>query len=114
MFLYILGLVTLIGILGVACYAILITTRKEGLKRSNEYKVLQSPDTVVDEIIKELIKIDNKHGSKDVLEERKQEILSTFIELYKSGSFCAHLTEEEVIRFVKHKLFILEINENEC
>jgi len=105
MFLYILGLVTLIGILGVAGFAILTTTRKEGFIRSNEYKVLQSPDTVVDELIKELIKMDKEHESEEVLEERKKEILSTFIELHKSGSFCAHLTEEEVIRFVKQKLY---------
>ncbi len=106
MFLYILGLIILVGILGVAGYAILITTRKEGLIRSNEYKVLQSPDTVVDELIKGLIKMDKEHESEEVLEKRKKEILSTFIELHKSGSFCAHLTEEEVIRFVKHKLYI--------
>ncbi len=99
-------LVTLIGILGVAGYTILITTRKEGLIRSNEYKVLQSPDTVVDELIKELIKMDKEHESDEVLETRKNEILSTFIELHKSGSFCSHLTEEEVIHFVKHKLHI--------
>ncbi len=104
MFLYILGLITLIGILGVAGYAILVTTRKEGLIRSNEYKVLQNPDTVVDELIKELIKMDKEHEDEEILEERKNEILSTFIQLHKSGSFCAHLTEEEVIRFVKHKL----------
>ncbi len=106
MFLYILGLITLFGVLGVAGYAILITTRKEGLIRSNEYKVLQSPDTVVDELIKELITIDKEHASVEVLETRKKEILGTFVELHKSGSFCAHLTEEEVIRFVKHKLSI--------
>ena len=106
MFLYILGLITLIGILGTAGYIILATTHKEGLRRSDEYKVLQNPDTVVDELIKGLIKIDKEHESLDVLEARKKEILSTFIELHKSGSFCAHLSEEEVIRFVKQKISI--------
>ncbi len=104
MFFYILGLVTLVGILGVAGYTIFVTTRKEGFIKSNEYKVLQSPDTVVDELIKELIKMDKEHESEEVLERRKKEILSTFIELHKSGSFCSHLTEEEVVRFVKRKL----------
>lgn len=104
MFFYILGLVFLIGTLGAAGYALQSTLRKEGLIRSNEYKVLRNPDTVVDELINELLKMDKEQENTKFLEERKSEILKTFIELHKSGSFCAHLTEEEVIRFVKHKL----------
>jgi len=34
----------------------------------------------------------------------KEEILATFIELHRSGSFCAHLSEQEITYFVKKKL----------
>lgn len=104
MFLYVLGIITLFSILGLAGCSVIAASQKEGLLRDNEYKVLENPDTVVDELINELIKIDKGHENEKLLESRKSEILNTFIELHRSGSFCSHLTQDEVIHFVKHKL----------
>ena len=105
MFIYILLLILLISVLGGASYVLISNLRKEGLIRNNEYEVLKKPDTIIDTLINELMKIDKIAENEHMIEERKKDILNTFIELHRSGSFCAHLTEKEVIRFVKNKLF---------
>jgi len=105
MFIYTLLLLILIAILGGAAYALIGNFRKEDFIRTKEYNFLKDPDTIVDFLISELMKIDKIVENEDTIEERKKDILNTFVELHRSGSFCAHLTEEEVIAFVKTKLF---------
>lgn len=104
MFVYILFILILVGGLSSAVWVLKSNLRKEGLLREHEYNVLENPDTIIDTLIEELMRMDKTAEDEEKIKERKKDILNTFIELHRSGSFCAHLTEEEVIRFVKNKL----------
>ncbi|ACA88471.1 hypothetical protein [Shewanella woodyi] len=104
MFFYITGLSVLIIILCAALYVIYRNMHSGRVKRAKEYNVLFDEDTVVDELITQLIEKNQHQENEDKTAQSKEDILATFIDLHRSGSFCAHLSEEEIIYFVKKKL----------
>ncbi|MCC4832493.1 methanolan biosynthesis protein EpsI [Shewanella sp. 1_MG-2023] len=104
MFFYITGLCVLIIILCAALYVIYQNLNRDRLKKAREYNVLFDEDTVVDELITQLIEKNQHQENEEKKTQSKQDILATFIDLHRSGSFCAHLSEEEITYFVKKKL----------
>ena len=111
MIFYIIGLSTLVIILFVAIYVIYSNIHKSRVRKSNEYNVLFDTDTIVDELINQLTEKDQTQENEEETAKGKEEILATFVQLHRSGSFCAHLSEQEIIFFVKKKLNI-ESNKN--
>ncbi|WP_273048363.1 MULTISPECIES: methanolan biosynthesis protein EpsI [unclassified Pseudoalteromonas] len=111
MIFYIIGLSTLVIILCVALYVIYSNTCKSRVRKSKEYNVLFDKDTIVDELITQLTEKNQTQENQDKTIKSKEEILATFVELHRSGSFCAHLSEQEIIYFVKKKLN-MESNKN--
>ena len=109
MFLYITGLSVLIIILCAAFYVIYRNLHKVRISKSKEYNVLFDEDTIVDELITQLIEKNQNQENEDKSTQSKEDILATFIELHRSGSFCAQLSEQEIIYFVRKKLN-MEIN----
>ena len=109
MFLYITGLSVLIIILCAAFYVIYRNIHKGRISKSKEYNVLFDEDTIVDELITQLIEKNQNQENEDKSTQSKEDILATFIELHRSGSFCAQLSEQEIIYFVRKKLN-MEIN----
>ena len=112
MFLYLIGLSVLVIIMCAAFYVLYRNIHKGRVSKSNEYKVLYDEDTVVDELITLLIEKNETQESEDKVEKSKEDTLATFIALHKSGSFCAQLTEQEIIYFVKKKLN-MDINKHD-
>lgn len=108
MFFYIMGLCVLIFIMCAAFYVIFRNTKT---RKKNEYNVLYDEGTIVDDLITQLIEKDERQENEANSTRSKEDILATFIELHRSGSFCAHLSEQEIIYFVKKKLN-MEINNN--
>lgn len=104
MIFYIVGLSTLVIILCLAIYVIYSNIRKNRVRKTKEYNVLFDKDTIVDELITQLTDKNQAQADKHKKINGKEEILATFIELHRSGSFCAHLSEQEIIYFVKKKL----------
>tara|TARA_R110000744_G_scaffold144885_2_gene257039 strand:+ start:1324 stop:1662 length:339 start_codon:yes stop_codon:yes gene_type:complete len=104
MIFYIIGLSLLIIILCVALYVIYSNVHKSRVRKSKEYNVLFDKDTIVDELITQLTEKNQTQENQDKTAKGKEEILATFVELHRSGSFCAHLSEQEIIYFVKKKL----------
>ncbi|MCK8116569.1 methanolan biosynthesis protein EpsI [Pseudoalteromonas sp. 2CM37A] len=104
MIFYIVGLSTLVIILCLAIYVIYSNIRKNRVRKTKEYNVLFDKDTIVDELITQLTDKNQAQVDKHKKIKGKEEILATFIELHRSGSFCAHLSEQEIIYFVKKKL----------
>ncbi|NRD75480.1 methanolan biosynthesis protein EpsI [Shewanella sp. VB17] len=98
------GLCVLIIILCLAIYVIYRNIHRGRITKSKEYNVLFDEDTIVDELITLLIEKNQNQENEDKTIQSKQDILATFIELHRSGSFCAQLSEEEIIYFVKKKL----------
>ena len=104
MFIYIMALATLIVIMFVAFYVIFRNVKRGRVSKSNEYNVLFDEDTVVDQLITQLIEKNETQENKENILKTKEEILATFISLHRSGSFCSRLTEEQIIYFVNKKL----------
>ncbi|MBB1345712.1 MULTISPECIES: methanolan biosynthesis protein EpsI [unclassified Pseudoalteromonas] len=104
MIFYIIGLSLLVIILCVALYVIYSNVHKSRVRKSKEYNVLFDKDTIVDELITQLTEKNQTQENQDKTAKGKEEILATFVELHRSGSFCAHLSEQEIIYFVKKKL----------
>jgi len=104
MIFYIIGLSTLIIILCLAIYIIYSNVRKSRVRKNKEYNVLFDKDTIVDELITQLTDKNQAQADAHKQIKSKEEILATFIELHRSGSFCAHLSEQDIIYFVKKKL----------
>ncbi|KGJ94795.1 hypothetical protein [Colwellia psychrerythraea] len=104
MFFYIMGLSVLIIIMCAAFYVIYRNIKKGRVSKSNEYNVLYDEDTIVDELITQLIEKNEAQENEDKTIQSKEDTLATFIALHRSGSFCAQLSEQEVIYFVKKKL----------
>jgi len=73
--------------------------------------VLFDKDTIVDDLITQLTEKNQTQENEDKARKSKEDILTTFIELHRSGSFCAQLSEQEIIYFVKKKLN-MESNKN--
>ena len=73
--------------------------------------MLYDEDTIVDELITQLIEKNEAQENKNKTIQTKENILATFIALHKSGSFCSQLSEQEIIYFVKKKLN-MEVKEN--
>ena len=111
MIFYIIGLSLLIIILCVALYVIYSNVHKSRVRKSKEYNVLFDKDTIVDDLITQLTEKNQTQENQDKTAKGKEEILATFVELHRSGSFCAHLSEQEIIYFVKKKLN-MESNKN--
>jgi len=111
MIFYIIGLSLLIIILCVALYVIYSNVHKSRVRKSKEYNVLFDKDTIVDDLITQLTEKNQTQENQDKTAKGKKEILETFVELHRSGSFCAHLSEQEIIYFVKKKLN-MESNKN--
>ncbi|EGI72027.1 hypothetical protein [Pseudoalteromonas distincta] len=111
MIFYIIGLSLLVIILCVALYVIYSNVHKSRVRKSREYNVLFDKDTIVDELITQLTEKNQTQENQDKTAKGKEEILATFVELHRSGSFCAHLSEQEIIYFVKKKLN-MESNKN--
>ncbi|KHM49588.1 MULTISPECIES: hypothetical protein [Pseudoalteromonas] len=111
MIFYIIGLSLLVIILCVALYVIYSNVHKSRVRKSKEYNVLFDKDTIVDELITQLTEKNQTQENQDKTAKGKEEILATFVELHRSGSFCAHLSEQEIIYFVKKKLN-MESNKN--
>ncbi|MBB1298407.1 methanolan biosynthesis protein EpsI [Pseudoalteromonas sp. SR41-7] len=111
MIFYIIGLSLLVIILFVALYVIYSNVHKSRVRKSKEYNVLFDKDTIVDELITQLTEKNQTQENQDKTAKGKEEILATFVELHRSGSFCAHLSEQEIIYFVKKKLN-MESNKN--
>ena len=84
---------------------------KNRINKSKEYNVLFDKDTIVDDLITQLTDKNQAQADEHKTIKGKEEILATFIELHRSGSFCAHLSEQEIIYFVKKKLD-MESNKN--
>jgi len=112
MFFYIMGLSVLIIIMCAAFYAIYHNIKKGRVRKSKEYNVLYDEDTIVDELITQLIEKNEAQENEDKKIQSKEDILATFIALHRSGSFCAQLSEQEVIYFVKKKLN-MEVSKHE-
>ena len=112
MIFYIIGLSILITILCLALYVIYNNIHKTRVSKSKAYNVLFDKDTIVDELITQLTEKNQTKENEDKTIQSKEDILQTFIELHRSGSFCAQLSEQEIIYFVKKKLNI-KSNENE-
>ncbi|XQF92020.1 methanolan biosynthesis protein EpsI [Pseudoalteromonas espejiana] len=104
MIFYIVGLSTLVIILCLAIYVIYSNVRKSRVRKTKEYNVLFDKDTIVDDLITQLTDKNQAQADEHKTIKGKEEILATFIELHRSGSFCAHLSEQEIIYFVKKKL----------
>ena len=104
MIFYIIGLSLLVIILCVALYVIYSNVHKSRVRKSKEYNVLFDKDTIVDDLITQLTEKNQTQENQDKTTKGKEEILATFVELHRSGSFCAHLSEQEIIYFVKKKL----------
>ncbi|KYL31055.1 MULTISPECIES: hypothetical protein [Pseudoalteromonas] len=104
MIFYIIGLSTLVIILCVALYVIYSNIRKSRVRKSKEYNVLFDKDTIIDDLIAQLSEKNQTQENQEKTIKGKQEILATFIDLHRSGSFCAHLSEQEITYFVKKKL----------
>lgn len=104
MIFYIIGLSLLVIILCVAIYVIYSNVHKSRVRKSKEYNVLFDKDTIVDDLITQLTEKNQTQENQDKTAKGKEEILATFVELHRSGSFCAHLSEQEIIYFVKKKL----------
>lgn len=111
MIFYIIGISVLICILCLALYVIYSSLHKARVSKSKEYNVLFDKDTIVDELITQLTEKNQNQEDEYKTRKSKDDILSTFIELHRSGSFCAHLSEQEIIYFVKKKLN-MESNKN--
>ncbi|WP_165725869.1 methanolan biosynthesis protein EpsI [Pseudoalteromonas sp. SA25] len=111
MIIYIIGLSLLVIILCVALYVIYSNVHKSRVRKSKEYNVLFDKDTIVDDLITQLTEKNQTQENQDKTAKGKEEILATFVELHRSGSFCAHLSEQEIIYFVKKKLN-MESNKN--
>ncbi|GAA80711.1 methanolan biosynthesis protein EpsI [Pseudoalteromonas sp. NZS127_1] len=111
MIFYIIGLSLLVIILCVALYVIYSNVHKSRVRKSKEYNVLFDKDTIVDDLITQLTEKNQTQENQDKTAKGKEEILATFVELHRSGSFCAHLSEQEIIYFVKKKLN-MESNKN--
>jgi ribosomal protein L17 len=94
-----------------AFYVIFSNIKKANVSKQKEFNVLFDEDTIVDELISQLIEKNEIQVNIDKTKQGKQDILETFVTLHRSGSFCAQLTEQEVIYFVKKKLN-MEIKEN--
>lgn len=107
----IIGLSLLVIILCVALYVIYSNVHKSRVRKSKEYNVLFDKDTIVDELITQLTEKNQTQENQDKTAKGKEEILATFVELHRSGSFCAHLSEQEIIYFFKKKLN-MESNKN--
>jgi hypothetical protein len=104
MFFYIMGLSLLIIVMCAAFYVIYRNIKTGEIRKSNEYNVLYDEDTIVDELITQLIEKNESQENADKILESKENILATFIALHKSGSFCSQLSERDIIYFVKKKL----------
>ncbi|ATC86194.1 MULTISPECIES: hypothetical protein [Pseudoalteromonas] len=104
MIFYIIGLSLLVIILCVALYVIYSNVHKSRVRKSKEYNVLFDKDTIVDDLITQLTEKNQTQENQDKTAKGKEEILAIFVELHRSGSFCAHLSEQEIIYFVKKKL----------
>jgi hypothetical protein len=104
MIFYIVGLSTLVIILCLAIYVIYSNVRTSRVRKTKEYNVLFDKDTIVDDLITQLTDKNQAQEDEHKTIKGKEEILATFIELHRSGSFCAHLSEQEIIYFVKKKL----------
>ncbi|WP_165734931.1 methanolan biosynthesis protein EpsI [Pseudoalteromonas sp. C8] len=104
MIFYIIGLSLLVIILCVALYVIYSNVHKSRVRKSKEYNVLFNKDTIVDDLITQLTEKNKTQENQDKTAKGKEEILAIFVELHRSGSFCAHLSEQEIIYFVKKKL----------
>lgn len=111
MLFYIMGLSALIIIMCAAFYVIYRNIKKGRVSKSNEYNVLYDEDTIVDELISLLIEKNEAQENQYKIIKSKEDTLATFIALHRSGSFCAQLSEQEVIYFVRKKLN-MEINEH--
>ena len=111
MIFYISGLSLLVIILCVSLYVIYSNVHKSRVRKSKEYNVLFDKDTIVDDLITQLTEKNQTQENQDKTAKGKEEILATFVELHRSGSFCAHLSEQEIIYFVKKKLN-MESNKN--
>ena len=101
MIIYIIGLSLLVIILCVALYVIYSNVHKSRVRKSKEYNVLFDKDTIVDDLITQLTEKNQTQENQDKTAKGKEEILATFVELHRSGSFCVHLSEQEIIYFVK-------------
>ena len=104
MILYIIGISILIVILCSSLYVIYSNIHRTRVSKSKEYNVLFDKDTIVDDLITQLTDKNQAQEDEHKTIKGKEEILATFIELHRSGSFCAHLSEQEIIYFVKKKL----------
>jgi len=111
MIFYMIGLSALVMILCLALYVIYTNIHKTRVRKIKEYNVLFDKDTIVDDLINQLIEKDQTQENQEKTKKSKEDILATFVELHRSGSFCAHLSEQEIIFFVKNKLN-MESNKN--
>ena len=104
MIFYLIGITTLIIILCAALYVIYSNMHKNKVNKSKEYNVLLDKDTIVDELITQLTEKNITQATENEVLKSKNDILTTFIDLHRSGSFCGQLSEQEIIYFVKKKL----------
>ncbi|MBB1334808.1 methanolan biosynthesis protein EpsI [Pseudoalteromonas sp. SR44-5] len=111
MIFYLIGITILIIILCAALYIIYSNMHKNRINKSKEYNVLFDKDTIVDELITQLTEKNKTQETENEVLKSKEDILTTFIELHRSGSFCGQLSEQEIIYFVKKKLD-MESNKN--
>jgi len=110
MIFYIIGLGVLIIILCTALYLFYRNLDKGRTVKPQEPTVYDE-ETIIDELIAELIEKNQNQENEDKTAQSKEDMLTTFIELHRSGSFCSQLSEEEITNFVKKKLN-MEINQN--
>ena len=83
MFFYIMGLSVLIIIMCTAFYVIYRNIQKGRVSKSNEYNVLYDEDTIVDELITQLIEKNEAQENEDKTLQSKEDTLATFISLHK-------------------------------
>ena len=105
------GLSVLVLIMCAAFYVIFYNIKKTKVKKSKEYNVLYEEDTIVDELITLLLEKNEDQENQEKIIKSKEDTLATFIALHRSGSFCSHLSEQEIIYFVQKKLN-MEMNKN--
>lgn len=113
MIIYIIGLCVLIIILCTALYVLYrnLDKKNRGIN-PQEYNVSYDEETVVDELIAELTEKNQNQENEEKTAQSKEDMLATFIELHRSGSFCPQLSEQKIIYVVKKKLN-MEMNKNE-
>lgn len=100
MFIYILTLLTMYGLLCVAGYFLYRNIRKKSSTPAIETRILEDPDEVLTVIMADLHAHDTEHER----EARKHELMDTLLELHQSGLFCTHLSEAEMVRYIKKHL----------